>query len=77
MLKSRAVGVVMTGAGEDGAEGLDSVRASGGITVVQDVNNCMDPSMPIAALAKGSVDKILPDYMIADYLSNPKKSVKN
>jgi two-component system chemotaxis response regulator CheB len=73
MLNNRAMGVVMTGAGEDGAEGLVSVRTSGGVTVVQDVNNCIDPSMPIAALAKGSVDKILPDYMIADYLLNSRK----
>ncbi len=57
-VRNKAIGVVMTGAGEDGAEGLVSLRSAGGITVVQDINNCMDPSMPIAALAKGSVDKV-------------------
>ncbi len=67
----------MTGAGEDGAEGLVSLRSAGGTTVVQDINNCMDPSMPIAALAKGSVDKVLPDYMIVDYLSRPRSRDNN
>lgn len=66
--RNRAVAVIMTGSGEDGALGCASVRKAGGIGLIQDINNCMDPSMPIAALAKGSVDKILPDYMMADYL---------
>lgn len=76
-LKHRVTGVVMTGAGEDGAEGLASVRSAGGIAVVQDINNCMDPSMPIAALAKGSVQRVLPDYMMVDYLSKPKSPGMN
>lgn len=73
-LNNRVVGVVMTGAGQDGADGLASVREAGGTAVVQDINNCIDPSMPIAALEKGSVDKVLPDYLMVDYLSKLKGS---
>ncbi|MBI5249467.1 MAG: chemotaxis protein CheB [Desulfomonile tiedjei] len=76
-LSSRAIGVVMTGAGEDGAEGLASVRSAGGAAVVQDINNCMDPSMPIAALEKGTLAKVLPDYMMVDYLTKARAAEKN
>ena len=65
---SRAVAVVLTGPGSAGALGLLEVRRAGGMGVVQDINNCMDPSMPIAVLEKSAVEKMLPDYLIADFL---------
>lgn len=64
----RAVGVVMSGAGSDGADGIAAIRRAGGIGVVQAISNCMNPSMPRSALMKGLVEKILPDYYIADFL---------
>ena len=67
---SRAVGIIMTGSGTDGAEGLTQIREAGGTTVIQDINNCVDPSMPLAVLEKGSVTKMLPDYLIADFLTS-------
>ena len=67
---SKAVGVVMSGPGRDGAEGLSEIRRNGGINVVQEINNCMDPSMPLAALEKGFVERILPDYHMADFFAN-------
>ncbi len=68
--RDKAVAIVMTGSGDDGALGCASVRKAGGVGLIQDINNCMDPSMPIAALAQGSVDKILPDYLVVDYLTS-------
>jgi two-component system chemotaxis response regulator CheB len=65
----RAVGVVLSGPGADGAEGISQLRKAGGIGVVQDITNCMDPSMPLAVLEKGSVEKILPDFLIAEFLA--------
>jgi two-component system, chemotaxis family, protein-glutamate methylesterase/glutaminase len=67
---NRAVGIIMTGAGADGAEGLSQIREAGGTTVIQDINNCVDPSMPLAVLEKGPVSRMLPDYLIADFLIN-------
>jgi two-component system, chemotaxis family, protein-glutamate methylesterase/glutaminase len=64
----KAVGIIMSGAGQDGAKGLSVIREAGGIGVIQDINNCVDPSMPLAALQRGSVEKVLPDYMIADFI---------
>jgi two-component system, chemotaxis family, protein-glutamate methylesterase/glutaminase len=65
---ANSVGIILTGAGKDGAEGLSILKKAGGTAVIQDINNCMDPEMPLAALEKGSVQKILPDYMIADFI---------
>jgi two-component system, chemotaxis family, protein-glutamate methylesterase/glutaminase len=64
----KAVGIIMSGAGRDGAKGLSVIREVGGIAAIQDINNCVDPSMPLAALEKGSVARILPDYMMADFI---------
>ncbi|MDQ7781539.1 MAG: chemotaxis protein CheB [Desulfomonilaceae bacterium] len=64
---SRSVGVVMTGAGTDGADGVAAIRKAGGMGVVQDITNCLDPQMPLAALQKDSVEKILPDFLMAEF----------
>jgi two-component system chemotaxis response regulator CheB len=67
---NRGVGVVLSGSGNDGAEGIAAIRKAGGVGVIQDITSCMDPSMPLAVLEKGSVEKILPDFLMADFLSN-------
>ena len=64
----RAVAIVLTGPGSAGAQGVLKLRSAGGIALVQDINNCMDPSMPISVLEKGPVEKMLPDYLIAEFL---------
>ncbi|MEW6350089.1 MAG: chemotaxis protein CheB [Thermodesulfobacteriota bacterium] len=69
-VRGRAVGVIMTGSGSHGAAGIVEIRRSGGLGVIQDINNCVDPSMPLAALEKGTVEKILPDYQMAEFFMN-------
>ncbi len=64
---NRAVGVVLSGSGADGAEGIAEIRKLGGIAVIQDIANCMDPSMPLAVLQRGPVEKILPDFHLAEF----------
>lgn len=66
--RTNAVGIIMSGAGRDGAQGLAFLRQAGGTAVIQDINNCVDPSMPLSALERGPVEKILPDYLIAEYI---------
>lgn len=70
---TKGVAVVMSGSGADGAEGIVEVRKTGGIAVVQDITNCMDPSMPLAVLRRGSVEEILPDYLMPEFFMDPER----
>ncbi len=63
-----AVGLLMTGMGEDGAEGLGALKAAGGVTVAQSEDTCVVSGMPRAAISKGYADKVIPLEGIAAYL---------
>ena len=62
------VGVVLTGYLDDGTVGLATVKANGGVSVVQDPNEAVAPNMPRNALRRGSVDYCLPLAEIAPLL---------
>jgi two-component system chemotaxis response regulator CheB len=55
-----SVGLLMTGMGDDGAEGLGAIRSAGGVTVAQSEDTCVVPGMPRAAISKGYASKIIP-----------------
>ena len=55
-----AVGVIMTGMGEDGAEGLGAIKSAGGMTLAQSEDSCVVSGMPHAAIQKGHVTKVVP-----------------
>jgi two-component system, chemotaxis family, protein-glutamate methylesterase/glutaminase len=63
-----AVGVLMTGMGDDGAEGLGAIKAAGGITIAQSEESCVVSGMPRAAILKGYATKVLPLDGMAAYL---------
>ena len=54
------IGVILTGANEDGASGLRAIAEAGGLTIVQDPETAARSDMPRAAIATGSVNKIIP-----------------
>jgi two-component system CheB/CheR fusion protein len=65
---ARAVGVVLSGAGNDGALGLQAIRAHGGFVMVQLPDSAEFGDMPRSALATGAVDVQLAPFEMADRL---------
>ena len=60
-----AVGVIMTGMGDDGAQGLREMKDAGAITIAQDEASCVVFGMPREAIARGAADFVLPLTQIA------------
>jgi two-component system, chemotaxis family, protein-glutamate methylesterase/glutaminase len=60
-----AVGVLMTGMGRDGAEGLRAMKLRGARTIAQDAATCVVFGMPKEAIALGAVDEVVPLPRIA------------
>jgi two-component system chemotaxis response regulator CheB len=60
-----AVGVIMTGMGDDGAKGMLELKEAGAFTVAQDEESCVVFGMPKKAIDLGAVDRVLPLSAIA------------
>lgn len=61
----RAVGIIMTGMGDDGAQGMLEMKQAGATTIAQEESSCVVFGMPREAIARGAVDSILPLERIA------------
>ncbi len=66
----KAVGLIMTGMGEDGAEGIELIRAAGGLTLAQDRSSSVVFGMPKAAISRQAIQKVLPLLEIGPYLNS-------
>ncbi|HEY9734845.1 MAG TPA: chemotaxis protein CheB [Trichocoleus sp.] len=65
---SRLIAVLMTGANQDGVQGLVAVKRRGGVAIVQDPTTADCPVLPRAAIAAVSVDWVLPLSNLAAHL---------
>src|SRR6202035_1731256 len=53
---SRVIGIILTGGGSDGTQGLIAIEQAGGLAIVQDPGDARDPSMPMSALLHDNPD---------------------
>ena len=67
-LGGNALGILLTGMGEDGAAGLSEIRQAGGYTVAEDESTAVVYGMPAAAVRMGAVCESLPLPAIAPRL---------
>lgn len=68
--RDRAIAVVLTGSGSDGAMGVEAIKKMGGTVIAQDPATAEFAAMPEAALRTGCVDVVLPLDEVADALVN-------
>jgi two-component system, chemotaxis family, protein-glutamate methylesterase/glutaminase len=66
---ARLLGIILTGANEDGAAGLAAVQDGGGVTIVQDPNTAKSPQMSLSAIKLRRPDRVLTLEEIATVLS--------
>jgi two-component system, chemotaxis family, protein-glutamate methylesterase/glutaminase len=71
------VGVLMTGMGEDGAEGLGVIKAAGGFTIAQSEETCVVSGMPRAAISKGYANRVIALEQIGNFLASQYGSILN
>jgi two-component system chemotaxis response regulator CheB len=65
---SNSIGVIMTGMGDDGAEGLEEMHNAGAATIAQNEASCVVFGMPKEAIARGAVDTIAPLPMLSSII---------
>jgi len=65
----KLIGIILTGASRDGAEGIRSIKRHGGLTLAQDPGEAVHPVMPQAAIDTGCVDKVFTTIEIGNFLS--------
>lgn len=65
---SKAIGVLLTGMGSDGAKGMKAMYDAGAMTIAQDEQSCVVFGMPKEAIALGAARQIVPLEHIADML---------
>jgi two-component system chemotaxis response regulator CheB len=73
----RAIGVILTGMGADGADGLLRIRQAGGLTIAQDQASCTVFGMPGEAVQRGAACETLPPDRISERLKELASGVKS
>lgn len=64
----KVIGVLLTGANQDGVQGLAKIKARGGMSIVEEPESAFCSIMPAAAIASGVADQVLPLLDIPSFL---------
>ena len=72
-----AVGIILSGTGSDGTDGLTAIKANGGITFAQDLKSAKFDGMPHSAVSSGAVDLAMTPAKIAQELGRLASRLKN
>jgi two-component system chemotaxis response regulator CheB len=62
---ANAVGVILTGMGSDGAQGMKKMKSAGASTIAQDEASCVVFGMPKEAIRLGGADRVVPLHLVA------------
>ncbi len=71
--KQRLIGILLSGANKDGANGMKAIKEKGGLTIVQDPKECLIDTMPNAALKITEIDYTLTIENIIKFLNELSK----
>lgn len=63
--EEKAIGIILSGTGSDGSDGIRSIKSAGGVTLVQRPDSAKFSTMPLVAIQTGLVDAILPPGELA------------
>jgi two-component system CheB/CheR fusion protein len=66
----RAIAVILSGSGIDGAEGAKAVKEAGGVVFVQEPDSAVHPAMPRSVIAAGAADLALPAEGLAEKIAD-------
>ncbi len=66
IFKQNAIGVMLTGVGDDGAEGFASIQEQGGVTIAEDMQCCVYPNLTQNAIEKGAVTTVVAENKLPD-----------
>ena len=68
--RNNLLGVILTGMGRDGADGIVAIKQAGGYTISEDESTCVIYGMPRAAFETNMVDEVIPLYDVSKRISN-------
>ena len=63
---ANTIGVLLTGMGDDGANGMVAIREAGGRTIAESEETCVVFGMPREAIARGGAEFVLPSHKIGE-----------
>ncbi len=74
--RHKLVGILLSGANRDGSAGMMKIKQKGGLTIVQDPEECMIDTMPKSAMQLTQIDHVLKIDEIVNFLSELNKTYK-